>query len=138
MNATTPVVVDTDVISFLFKNHSLAPAYQTLLAGRPLAVSLISLAEIEYGMEVKNWGGARRDLMYRFLARFTPLPPDRETAALWARIKSNGDRKGRPITFADAWIAAAAVQLNVPLVTHNVGDYVAVDALMILTVPPAT
>jgi len=54
MDATTPAVVDTDVISFLFKNfknHSLAPAYQTILAGRLLAVSLISLAEIEYGME---------------------------------------------------------------------------------------
>jgi len=25
MDATTPAVVDTDVISFLFKNHSLAP-----------------------------------------------------------------------------------------------------------------
>ena len=40
MDATTPVVVDTDVISFLFKNRSLAPAYQAILAGRPLAVSL--------------------------------------------------------------------------------------------------
>ena len=54
MDATTPAVVDTDVISFLFKNHSLAPAYQAILAGRPLAVSLISLAEIGYGMEAKN------------------------------------------------------------------------------------
>jgi len=66
MDATTPAVVDTDVISFLFKNHSLAPAYQTILAGRPLAVSLISLAEIEYGMEAKNWGNGRRDLMLAF------------------------------------------------------------------------
>jgi hypothetical protein len=32
----------------------LASAYQAVLAGRPLAVSLITLAEIEYGMEVKN------------------------------------------------------------------------------------
>jgi hypothetical protein len=32
MTAATPVVVDTDVISFLFKNLSLAPAYQVLLA----------------------------------------------------------------------------------------------------------
>jgi predicted nucleic acid-binding protein len=34
---------------------------------------------------------------------------------------------------ADAWIAAAALQLNVPLVTHNAGDYRAVDKLTILT-----
>ena len=136
MTTTTPVVVDTDVISFLFKSHSLAPAYQTLLAGRPLAVSLISLAEIEYGMEIKSWGVARRNLMHRFLARFTPLLPDAETAVLWARIKSACEKKGRPITFADAWIAAAAVQLNVPLATHNAGDYAAVDALTILTAQP--
>ena len=41
--------------------------------------------------------------------------------------------EGRTITFADAWIAAAALQLNVPLATHNAGDYRAVDKLTILT-----
>ena len=35
-----------------------------------------------------------------------------------------------PVSFADAWIAAAALQLNVPLVTHNAGDYGAVEDLM--------
>jgi hypothetical protein len=74
--------------------------------GRPLAASLITLAEIEYGMEVKIWGASRRDLMRCFLARFTPLLPDIETARVWARIKSDCEKKGRPITFADAWIAA--------------------------------
>jgi len=135
MDATTPAVVDTDVVSFLFKGHSLAPAYQAILAGRPLAVSLITLAEIEYGMEVKNWGGSRRDLMRRFLTRFTPLLPDSETARLWAWIKSACKKSGRPITFADAWIAAAAIQLNVPLVTHNANDYAVVPNLTVLTAP---
>lgn len=133
MDATTPAVVDTDVVSFLFKSHPLAPAYQTILAGRPLAVSLITLAEIEYGMEVKNWGASRHNLMRRFLGRFTPLLPDAETARLWARIKSGCEKKGRPISFADAWIAAAAVQLNIPLATHNATDYAAVDGLVLLT-----
>ena len=119
MNSTTPVVVDTDVVSFLFKAHSLAPAYQAILADRSLAVSLITLAEIEYGMEAKNWGASRRDLMRRFLARFTPLLPDTETARAWARFRCGCEKKGKPISFADAWIAAAAVQLNIPLVTHN-------------------
>ena len=123
MDTTTPVVVDTDVVSFLFKNHPLAQAYQAILAGRPLAVLLITLAEVEYGMEAKNRGVSRRDLMRRFLSRFTTLLPDTETARVWARIKSTCEKKGRPITFADAWIAAAALQLNVPLVTHNATDY---------------
>jgi predicted nucleic acid-binding protein len=136
MDGATPALVDTDVVSFLFKGHPLASAYQAILAGRQLAVSLITLAEIEYGMEVKNWGAPRRDLMRRFLARFTLLPPDSETARLWARIKSGCDKKGRPITFADAWIAASALQLNMPLATHNASDYAAVDNLVLLTAAP--
>jgi predicted nucleic acid-binding protein len=137
MDPTALVVVDTDVVSFLFKTHSLAPAYQTILAGRPLAVSLITMAEIEYGMEAKNWGASRRDLMRRFLARFTVLSPDTDTARVWARIKSGCDKKGRPIAFADAWIAAAAERLNVPLVTHNASDYRAVENLTTLTASAA-
>jgi tRNA(fMet)-specific endonuclease VapC len=111
MDATTPVVVDTDVVSFLFKAHPLASAYQAILAGRSLAVSLTSLAEIEYGMEAKNWGASRHDLMRRSLTRFTALLPNAETA----------------------WIAAAAVQFNVPLVTHNASDFGAVETLTVLT-----
>jgi len=124
MDSTTPVVVDTDVVSFLFKAHSLAPAYQAILAGRSLAVSL----------EAKNWGANRRDLMRRFLSRFTPLLPDTETARAWARIRCACEKKGKPISFADGWIAAAAVQLNIPLVTHNASDYAAVESLVLLTV----
>ena len=137
MDTTTPVVVDTDVVSFLFKNHPLAQAYQAILAGRPLAVLLITLAEVEYGMEAKNRGVSRRDLMRRFLSRFTTLLPDTETARVWARIKSTCEKKGRPITFADAWIAAAALQMNVPLVTHNATDYEALEGLTVLTAPHA-
>jgi predicted nucleic acid-binding protein len=137
LNSTTPVVVDTDVVSFLFKAHSLAPAYQANLAGRSLAISLITLAEIEYGMEAKNWGASGRDLMRRFPKRFTPLLPDTETARAWARIRCGCERKGRPISFADAWIAAAAVQLNIPLVTHNASEYTAVENLVLLTATTA-
>ena len=128
-----PVVVDTDVVSFLFNNHSLASAYQAILGVRPMAVSLIAMAEIEYGMEKRNWGIGRRNLMRRFLDRFTPLLPDTGTAVLWARVKSDCERNGRPITFADAWIAAAALQLDVPLVTHNARDFGAGENLTILT-----
>jgi hypothetical protein len=138
MDASTLAVVDTDVISFLFKSHSLAPAYQAILAGKSLAVSLITIAEVEYGMEARNWGSARRDLMHRFLSRFTILLPDAETARMWSRIKRGCEKKGRPITFADAWIAAAALQLNVPLATHNASDFAAVDSLVVLTAPAAT
>ena len=67
MDTARLVVVDTDVVSFLFKSHPLAAEYRAILAGRPVAISLVTIAEVEYGMELKNWGTGRRDLMRRFL-----------------------------------------------------------------------
>jgi predicted nucleic acid-binding protein len=56
-----------------------------------------------------------------------------ETARTWARVKCGREKKGRPITFADAWIAAEALRLNVPSVTNNADDYTGVAKLTILT-----
>jgi predicted nucleic acid-binding protein len=42
-------------------------------------------------------------------------------------------RQGRPIQTADAWIAATALHLNVPLVTHNPHDYRGVIGLTVLS-----
>jgi predicted nucleic acid-binding protein len=100
VNSTTPVVVDTDVVSFLFRAHSLAPADEAIPAGRSLAVSPITLAEIEYGMEE------------RIRAPYAPLSrtlysaaTGYQTARAWARIRCGCEKKGKPISFADAWIA---------------------------------
>jgi predicted nucleic acid-binding protein len=99
--------------------YSLAPAHQATLAGRYLAVS-ITLAE-------KNWGVARRDVIRRFLSRFTALLPDTATAHVRALIKSSCEKKGRSHS-ADAWIPAAALQLNV-----SPGHPEAVENFTILT-----
>jgi predicted nucleic acid-binding protein len=39
------------------------------------------------------------------------------------------------MTFADAWIASAALQANVPLVTNNTRDFEAADGLVVLSAP---
>jgi tRNA(fMet)-specific endonuclease VapC len=49
----------------------------------------------------------------------------------WARIKC---RKGRPIEDADAWIAAAALLYELPVVTHNPRHFQHIEGLKVLTV----
>jgi len=44
--------------------------------------------------------------------------------------------KGRPISSADAWIAAAALVLSAPLVTNNPKDYRHLDKLQIISAAP--
>jgi tRNA(fMet)-specific endonuclease VapC len=42
-------------------------------------------------------------------------------------------RNGRPISAADAWVAATALHLDVPLVTHNKSDFLGVDLLTVIS-----
>jgi tRNA(fMet)-specific endonuclease VapC len=51
----------------------------------------------------------------------------------WATISDEARRNGRPISPADAWIAATALALGLPVVTHNPGDYRGVEGLTVLT-----
>ena len=41
------VVVDTDVVSFLFKNHPIGNRYDPELAGRIPLISFMTVAELE-------------------------------------------------------------------------------------------
>ena len=43
----TQIVVDTDVVSFLFKNHPIGASYDPELASRLLLVSFMTVAEVE-------------------------------------------------------------------------------------------
>jgi predicted nucleic acid-binding protein len=40
---------------------------------------------------------------------------------------------GRPISAADAWIAATALHLGAPLVTHNRSHFIGVDGLNVIS-----
>jgi tRNA(fMet)-specific endonuclease VapC len=45
----------------------------------------------------------------------------------------SGRRNGRPISAADAWVAATALYLGVPLVTHNQNHFIGIDGLLIIS-----
>lgn len=49
------------------------------------------------------------------------IPVDDEVAAAWARLRVSLRDLGRRIGVNDAWIAATAIALDVPLVTQDDG-----------------
>ena len=130
MNAA---VVDTDVVSVTFKGSLTAHRYQRILEGRLLAISFMTLAELERWTLERNWGPARKADLAAHLKRFVVIPVSRELCSRWADVTFRAKRKGRPIQTADAWVAATALHYRVPLVTHNAADFEAVDGLQVLT-----
>jgi predicted nucleic acid-binding protein len=130
MNAA---VVDTDVVSMLFKGDTRVMAYRSHLSNRLLGISFMTLAELERWALERGWGASRKLDLAHHLRHYTVLPVNRELCFKWAEVSLGAKRKGRPIQTADAWIAASALHYQVPLITNNRRDYSVVDGLTLLT-----
>jgi predicted nucleic acid-binding protein len=129
----TPCVVDTDVVSFLFKNDSRAQQYLPYLAGHQLLISFMTEAELEQWVLLANWGPERTGRFREFMNRFASVPSSRDLILRWAAVMAAARAAGRRMEASDAWIAATALLYAAPLVTHNAPDYSAVPNLTILT-----
>src|SRR6266511_777026 len=127
------VVVDTAVVSFLFKRDSRAEWYRPHLSGKLLVLSFMTVAELDRWALERNWGRARRARMEESLQNFIVYPFDRALCLKWAEVSDRARRIGRRIECADAWIAATAVLHNITLVTHNASDYAGVDGLTVIS-----
>jgi predicted nucleic acid-binding protein len=115
----SPVVVDTDVVSLIFKRHSLSEKYIDTLDGNQVVISFMTLAELRLWTRRRSWGVERRELLARFLDRFTICHSDDALCDVWSAIRHNAFASGTVIDVADAWVAATAVYLDARLVTHN-------------------
>ena len=126
-------IVDTDVVSFLFKRDTRAPLYQPHLLGKTLYVSFMTVAELERWALASNWGPARLARLDRYLQRFNVVLVDRPLCRRWAEVMDAARRAGQPLGVADTWIAATALALGCPVVTHNAADFQGIAGLTIIT-----
>lgn len=127
------VVVDTDIVSFLFKGDTRADDYAPLLHGRALSVSFMTVAELELWALLRGWGEQRRQGFQHYLSHFGVVPSSPALCRTWASVRAECRWRGRPIEVADAWIAATALLYNVPLITGNRADYEAIPGLTLLS-----
>lgn len=127
------MVVDTDVISFLFKGHTTGSLYRADLDGRALLISFMTLAELDRWAIQATWGEKRRDCLKLYLQPFVVMPYNRALCLAWAEVMSGAQARGYRIECADAWIAATALLYDIPLVTHNRNDYLGIPGLTVIS-----
>jgi tRNA(fMet)-specific endonuclease VapC len=132
-NLLDPVLIDTDVLSYMHNEFSLADAYRNLLVNRQAFVSLQTIAEMKHGSMLKSWETKRLLHLEAFLTNYTLLLPNIVTATIWAQLRTQVRTVGRHIKPDDAWIAATALEHDLALVTHNVKDFEAVEGLQIIS-----
>ena len=129
----TAVVVDTDVVSFLFKNDSRAQLYLPLIRNWDLLVSFMTEAELEQWILLAKWGMERIRRFRTFMTGFASVPTSRDLILQWAEVMFAARANGRRIEVADAWIAATTLLYNATLITHNLKDYLGVPNLRVLS-----
>jgi tRNA(fMet)-specific endonuclease VapC len=129
-------VIDTDVVSLLFKRDTRAEAYKRHLVGRTLVVSFMTVAELEAWALIRNWGEPRRARMREHLRNFVTYPFELPLCGKWAEVTTAARANGRQIGCADAWIAATAMLHDIPLITHNRSDFNGVPGLTVISEAP--
>lgn len=127
------VVVDTDVLSFIFKHDSRGAAYKPHLAGKEIIISFMTLAELNQWAIRSNWGAARKRMLDAYRKPFTVFHADEDLCLKWADVMEDARRNGRPIQTADAWVAATALLHDIPVVTNNRKHFVGVDGLTVIS-----
>jgi predicted nucleic acid-binding protein len=125
------IVLDTNVLSELTK---ISPAKEVLgwMALQPayrIFTTAITQAEMLYGIELLPEGKRRSALLAavqqtlrrEFADRILPFDSDAAVSCGW--IRASRQARGRPISEADALIAAIAHSRGAALATRNTADF---------------
>ena len=125
------IILDTNVLSELMRPKP-SPVVVAWVARQPAAelfTTSISEAEIFYGIELLTKGKRREGLLAAAEAMFAEDLAGRifgfesEAARVFSKIAANRRALGRPISHADAQIAAIARVRGAKLATRSVADF---------------
>lgn len=111
------VAIDTNAYSgFRRGNPDLVEAFSRVPR---LIVPLAVIAELLAGFAGSKKAQQNRSELATFMTapRVSLALPDRQTAEAYAAVYQQLRRDGRPIPTNDIWVAAAALQASVPLIT---------------------
>src|SRR5439155_26479788 len=100
-------VIDTNVVSLLYKPGWRAELYRPHLTDPPFIIAFMSLAELRSWMRRRNWGAARRRRLGRYLQRYQLVYATAALCERWAEATDSARRLGLPIGPSDAWMAAS-------------------------------
>ena len=106
--------------SYVIKGHP--PEVRQRLAALPMdnvVVSVVTQAELLYGLARKGHPVAFANLIREFLLRVEVLPWDGEAATVYGDLRSSYAASGIALGALDVMIAAHAVAAKAILVTHD-------------------
>jgi tRNA(fMet)-specific endonuclease VapC len=125
-------LLDTDICIYII-NKKPPAVLKRVQSKRPgqIAISTITLAELEYGIVRSRYPDRNRMALLEFLLPFAILDFDPAAAAEYGRIRSLLESKSRSIGPMDLLLAAQAKSHHLTLVTNNEKEFVRIEGLRV-------
>ncbi len=119
-----PVVVDTGVFGAdLVPGSDLSDLYEPVLRGRPAFISFQTVSELRYGARRRGWGELRMRQLEARISQAEIVYPGPELidshVLLRVACAQAGHALADRVHDADRWIAATALRLGLPLLSHD-------------------
>ena len=131
----TIVVADSNIISYIARRIAHRRVLSVLyLAGRQVVISFQTWEETLFGAYLRNWGEGRVANLKRQLEEYQVYWPNPDLVDLCARLRAERRGAGRELGVADAWVAATALYMGCPLVSHD-GDFDGIPDLQLIRNP---
>lgn len=123
-------LIDTNICIYLIKNRStkLSAKIETH-APYEIAVSAVTVAELEYGIAKSKLIEQNRTTLQNFLSAFEIIPFDDRDAEQFGAIRALLERRGEPIGPYDLQIAAQGLARRWTVVTNNEEEFRRVPGL---------
>jgi tRNA(fMet)-specific endonuclease VapC len=117
---TQRYLLDTNVISHIMQGRDAKLlARLTKLPVGQVAISSVTLAEIEYGIQRRGQSMALRNALTQVLLHMDVLPWDATAATCYGELCSSLEAQGINLSDFDMMIAAHAVALKATLVSRD-------------------
>ena len=130
------VVVDTNIVSYIARG---SPSGVVLPATAQRAarylISFQTVQELWFGAYNNSWGMRRTDDLAELIRQYDVVWPDPDILQMSAYIRSVRQAAGRRLEVADSWIAATALFLECPLMSHD-GDFDNIPDLQLIREQP--
>ena len=126
----TKLLLDTDTCVYILKGlvKNLEKRLGSYAPGR-VAVSAITVAELEYGIQKSTLKEQNAGAVVEFLAAIEILPFGAAEAAEYGSLRTELETRGKPIGSLDMLIASQALACKRTLVTNNTREFARIPGL---------
>ena len=110
-------LLDTNIIIALFSSE--VSVLNNLLQADQIFIPSIAIGELYFGAKKSARSEKNLEQIEKFIKNVTVIGCDSDTARQYGDVKNKLRIKGRPLPENDIWIAALALQYDLPLVTRD-------------------